>query len=138
MFYAGKKRKTPDIMMAPLIDCVFLLLIFFMTTTVFPENAGIEVDKPKAVTGRALPKEHILFAVSKNGEYYHEGRQRSIDEITEIIRVEIAARPDSAIIAQPDKRSFTDHLILFLDTARKAGAKNISIATEPDQGKRAP
>ena len=124
--------------MAPLIDCVFLLLIFFMTTTVFPENAGIDVDKPKAVTGKALPKEHILFAVSKSGEYYHEGRQRTIDEITEIIKAETAARPNSAVIAQPDKRALTDHLIRFLDTARQAGARNISIATEPDEGKREP
>jgi len=133
MFYAGKKKKGPEIMMAPLIDCVFLLLIFFMTTTVFPENAGIEVDKPKAVTGRALPKDHVLFAMSREGGYFHEGRQRSLDEVTEIIKAEVAIKPASAIILQPDKRSLTDNLVRFLDTARKAGARNISIATEPDK-----
>jgi biopolymer transport protein ExbD len=135
MFYAGKKKKGPEIMMAPLIDCVFLLLIFFMTTTVFPENAGIEVDKPKAVTGRALPKDHVLFALSREGGFFHEGRQRSLDEVTEIIKAEVTVRPASAVILQPDKRSMTDNLVRFLDTARKAGARNISIATEPDKEK---
>ena len=135
MFYAGKKKKGPEIMMAPLIDCVFLLLIFFMTTTVFPENAGIEVDKPKAVTGRALPKDHVLFALSREGGFFHEGRQRSLDEVTEIIKAEVAVKPASAVILQPDKRSMTDNLVRFLDTARKAGARNISIATEPDKEK---
>lgn len=135
MFYAAKKNKGPEIMMAPLIDCVFLLLIFFMTTTVFPENAGIEVDKPKAVTGRALPKDHVLFALSREGGYFHEGRQRSLDEVTEIIKAEVAVKPASAVILQPDSRSITDNLVRFLDTARKAGARNISIATEPDKEK---
>jgi len=133
MFYTGKKPKAPQLQMAPLIDCIFLLIIFFMTTTVFPETAGIEVDKPKAVTGKALPKEHILLAVSPSGEYWYQGRTRTLDEITEIIKAELAARPASTVIIQPDKRSLTDHVIRLLDTARKAGARGLSIATKPDE-----
>lgn len=131
MFYAESKRKPPEIQIAPLIDCVFLLLIFFMSTTVFPETAGIEVEKPKAVTGKALPKEHMLLAVSSAGECFYGGRQRSLDEISEIIKAELAAKPGCAVIVQPDRKSLTDHLVRVLDTARKAGARNISIATKP-------
>ncbi len=132
MFYRETTRKPPQMQIAPLIDCIFLLLIFFMSTTVFPETAGIEVEKPKAVTGKALPKEHMLFAVSSKGEYYFGGRERSLDEIAEIIKAELAATPASVVIVQPDKRSLTDHLVRFLDTARKAGARNLSIATKPE------
>lgn len=130
MFYVETKRKAPQIQIAPLIDCIFLLLIFFMSTTVFPETAGIEVEKPKAVTGKALPKDRMLFAVSKTGDCYYDGRQRSLDEISEIIKAELAAKPACAVIVQPDRNSLTDHLIRILDTARKAGARNISIATK--------
>ena len=135
MFYKATKRSKPQILLAPLIDCLFLLLIFFMSTTVFPENAGIEVEKPKAETGKSLPKEHIIFAVSRDGNYYYAGNRRSLAEISEIIKSEITMKPGSTVIVQVDKQSIADNLIQILDTARKARAKNIAIATKPAEEK---
>ena len=133
MFYKGTKRREPRMLIAPLIDCIFLLLIFFMSTTVFPENAGIKVDKPEAKSGKPLSAKHMLFAISKDGTYYYKGSDRSIDEIREIIKAETGIQPDRAIIIQVDRDTITDHLIRILDAARVANAKNISIATKPKE-----
>ncbi len=117
-------------LIAPLIDCVFLLLIFFMSTTVFPDNAGIKVEKPEAETGKPLTTEHLLIAISKDGEYYYKGAIRPIEEIKEIIKAEIAISPEREIIIQVDRNTITDHLIRVLDAARVSKAKNIAIATK--------
>jgi biopolymer transport protein ExbD len=130
MFYVSKKRRGPQMLIAPLIDCVFLLLIFFMSTTVFPDNAGIKVEKPEAETGKPLTTEHMLIAISKDGEYYYKGNVRSIEEIREIIKAEVAVRPEREIIVQVDRNTVTDHLIRILDVARIAKARNIAIATK--------
>jgi biopolymer transport protein ExbD len=125
MFYKPKKRKGPEIMIAPLIDCILFLLFFFIATTVFPENLGIAVEKPKAVSGKPLDKERLVFAVSKEGDYYFGGKKQQSAQITEIIR----ARPGSSVIVQADRQSSTDNLVGFLDAARQGGALSISIAT---------
>lgn len=132
MYYRAKKRKGPEIMIAPLIDCILFLLFFFIATTVFPENLGIQVEKPKAATGKALPKNSLVFAVSKGGEYYFSGDVRTPEEIGEIIRMHVGGSPDAAVVVQVDRQSVTDSLVRFLDMARKAGAKSISIATKPE------
>lgn len=130
MFYKSRKRRGPQMLIAPLIDCVFLLLIFFMSTTVFPDNAGIKVDKPEAETGKPLTTEHMLIAISKDGEYYYKDKVRSIEEIRQIIKAEVAVRPEREIIVQVDRNTVTDHLIRILDAARVSKAKNIAIATK--------
>jgi biopolymer transport protein ExbD len=130
MFYYKKPRQTPTIAMAPLIDMVFLLLIFFMVATVFPDDVGVEVEKPEADTAKALPKQNLLFAITAQGALYHGGETITFDEATAIIGAAIRVKPETAVIVEPDKLSYTKSLVDFLDTAREAGATNIAIATE--------
>lgn len=130
MFYQPRKREKPVVAMAPLIDMIFLLLIFFMVATVFPDNVGVEVDKPEADTAKALPRDNLLFAITAGGELWHSEKKITFAEAEVVMRAAARVRPDTAVIVQPDQRSATAHLVTFLDTARKAGATNISIATE--------
>ncbi|MDH4185189.1 MAG: biopolymer transporter ExbD [Nitrospinota bacterium] len=132
MFYIPRPRKKPEIAMAPLIDMVFLLLIFFMVATVFPDKVGVKVEKPEADTSKALPKDNMLFAIDKDGALWHSERTISFEEAESIIAAGMMARPGMAVIVEPDKVSLSGALVLFLDKARKAGAKNISIATRPE------
>ncbi|MDH5637381.1 MAG: biopolymer transporter ExbD [Nitrospinota bacterium] len=135
MFYKPRPRKKPEIAMAPLIDMVFLLLIFFMVATVFPDNVGVKVEKPDADTAKALPRHHLLFAIDKNGALYHSERELSYEEAESIIAAAVSAKPDIAVIVEPDKTSVSGRLVLFLDKARMAGAKNVSIATRAEYEK---
>lgn len=117
--------------MAPLIDMVFLLLIFFMVATVFPEETGVEVEKPEADTSKPLQKGNLIFAITRDGQHFHAGENISMGRANAIIRGAMAENPQTMIIVEVDKNAITDYLIRFLDTAREAGAKNIAVATKP-------
>jgi biopolymer transport protein ExbD len=125
MFYKPKRRKPPEIMIAPLIDCILFLLFFFIATTVFPENLGISVEKPKAVSGKELPKVRLIFAVSKDGDYFFGGNKLAPSQVRDVIM----ASPGASVIVHADRQSRTDNLVGFLDAARQGGAHSISIAT---------
>jgi len=130
MFYATKVKARPSFILAPFIDVVFLLLIFFMVATVFPENDGVDVQKPKSDSAKALPNEALLFLLTKEGDIYYDQQALSRDELRRIVADGVTARPDVAVIVKADTDSATGDLVLFLDEARRAGAENISIAAE--------
>lgn len=126
---ARKKPRPPEIQMAPLIDMVFLLLIFFMVATVFPENTGVEVEKPLSKTAKPLIKESLVFAITSEGDVFHAGAKITHEHASGIIQGAVAAKPGVSVVIEVDKKAMTDHLIRFLDTAREAGANNLAIAT---------
>lgn len=138
MFYQVKKRDKPIVAMAPLIDMIFLLLIFFMVATVFPDNVGVEVDKPEADTAKALPPEHMLFAITSAGDLWHAEKKITYEEATTLLAAAARVKPDTAVIIQPDRMAATLYLVQFLDTARKAGMVNIAIATEGEPSRSEP
>jgi biopolymer transport protein ExbD len=130
----AKKIRAPEIQMAPLIDMVFLLLIFFMVATVFPENTGVQVEKPRSTTAKPLTKESLLFAITSEGDIFHAGAKITRERVSGIIRSALAAKPSASVVIEVDRKAMTDHLIQFLDTAREAGSRNIAIATRhPDE-----
>lgn len=135
MYHVRKKNRTPEIQMAPLIDMVFLLLIFFMVATVFPENPGVEVEKPRSSTAKPLTKGGLLFAITTEGDIFHAGAKITPKRVSEIIRSAVAEKPGVSVIIEVDRKAMTDHLIRFLDTAREAGANNIAIATRQPEAK---
>ncbi len=135
MYNVRKKTRPPEIQMAPLIDMVFLLLIFFMVATVFPENPGVEVEKPRSTTAKPLTKGSLLFAITSEGENYYAGAKITPERASEIIRNAVAEKSGVSVIIEVDRRAMTDHLIRFLDTAREAGANNIAIATRQPETK---
>lgn len=125
---ARKKPRPPEIQMAPLIDMVFLLLIFFMVATVFPENTGVEVEKPLSKTAKPLTRENLIFAITSEGDIFHAGAKITREQASGIIQSAVAAKSDASVVIEVDKKAMTDHLIQFLDTAREAGARNLAIA----------
>lgn len=130
MFYTPNPRKTPVLQLAPMIDVVFLLLIFFMVATSFPDDTGVEIEKPDASTAAALPRDNLLFAVTQDEKYYTSGKQISAAEARHLIASAVMGRPEIAIIVQIDRRASSGALVTFLDLAREAGAQNLSIAAE--------
>lgn len=131
MFYQTERRRAPFLQLAPMIDVVFLLLIFFMVATTFPNEAGIEIEKPESRTAAPLPKDNLLFAVTQDGRYYYAEREVRPEESEGIIRAAVTGNPDVPVIIQIDRRALTDTLIGFLDLTRRAGARNTSVAAKP-------
>ncbi|RLA93254.1 MAG: biopolymer transporter ExbD [Deltaproteobacteria bacterium] len=126
--YLRENSKTSDINMAPLIDMVFLLLIFFMVTTSFVKETGIEVNRPTASTAQLKEKGNILIGVDAKGRIFLERKQIDIRSVRAHIERFLAENPESSIVIVADKASKTGVVIQVMDQCRLAGAKDISIA----------
>jgi len=120
--------RTTDINISPLIDLVFLLLIFFLVTTSFVKETGIDVNRPTASTAMPKEKGNILIGVDSDGRVFLEGRQIDIRSVQAHIERCLAENPEGSIVIVADKNSHTGIVIRVMDQCRLAGAKNISIA----------
>jgi len=122
---------SPEITMAPLIDVVFLLLIFFMVTTVFPDNRGMEIEKPESEFSEALQMKRVLFELFKDGSVAYKGKTVELTDVTRLVKEQLTAAPDTAVMLKVDKDATTQSLISLMDACKSAGAKRVGIASEP-------
>ena len=81
-----ESEEISEINVSPLIDMVFILLIFFIVTTTFVENTGVEVDKPQAASAASLDKNSILLAVTAKGEVVYGGREIGVGGVRPLVR----------------------------------------------------
>jgi len=125
---------TTDINMAPLIDLVFLLLIFFMVTTSFVKETGIDVQRPSASTAMQKEKGNILIGVDSKGRIFLEKKQIDIRSVRAHIERCLAESPEGSIVIVADKASHTGVVIRVMDQCKLAGSKNISIAASRIEG----
>ena len=120
-----------DINMGPMIDCVFLLLIFFILTTEFVENSGIPVDKPEAATAVPIEQESVLIAVTADDRIFYGGREIGMFGIRPTVQ-RILQSADVSVIIQADKSASHGVFAKAYGEARAAGATRIHFATKPD------
>ncbi|MFW2372651.1 MAG: ExbD/TolR family protein [Gammaproteobacteria bacterium] len=119
----------PDISMAPLIDVVFLLLIFFMVTTVFPDQ-GIVIEKPESQQRSRLPDNHLILKLDQQGRIYFKNTSVTIDDVQRLLETEVNLNPGVSVVIKADKRSTTGILIQLIDAAKSSGARLLGIATD--------
>ncbi len=118
---------------SPLIDCVFILLIFFIVTTTFVEETGVEVDKPQAASSVQLEKTSILLAITANGEIVYGGNEIGIAGIRPLVK-RMMQKEEVPVIIQADQNVMSGLLVRVIDEAKLAGAVKVSIATLRNQG----
>ncbi len=125
------KRKvfleTGRLDIAPLIDVVFLLLIFFMLTSSFIFQPGIRVNLPKAVTSEVLQKELLIVTITRDNEVFINERPHSGEEL--VSRIRHAAKGDHPLLIKADKSADVGKIIEVWDICRQVDIKQISIAT---------
>ncbi len=119
--------ESVDINMSPLIDMVFLLLIFFMVTTVFVQETGVTVQRPKAASARTLEKNSILLALTESGEVMYGGRRIGINGVRGVVARLLRDR-DLPVIILADATSRTGLAVRVMDECRLAGATRVSLA----------
>jgi biopolymer transport protein ExbD len=122
-----------DINVSPLIDMVFILLIFFIVTTTFVEETGVEVDKPQAAAAASLDKNSILLAVTAKGDVVYGGQKVPINNLRPKLRT-MLQQEEMPVIIQVDKNAAAGVVVRVIDAAKLAGALNVSLATEPGAG----
>jgi biopolymer transport protein ExbD len=116
-----------DINLSPLIDMVFLLLIFFMVTAVFVEETGVEVQKPKAISAVQLEKQSILLAVTRDGRVMYGGRSIGLNGVRGLVARLLESQKMPVVIVA-DEVSRTGIVVQVLDQCKLAGARQVSIA----------
>ena len=126
-FSTNQGTEEPNI--SPLIDMVFILLIFFIVTTVFVEETGVDVNKPEAASAVDLERNSILIAVTESGNVVYGGRNVGVSGVRSVVRrnLEDASMP---VIVQGDRNVNYGLMMQVYDEARLAGAETISFATE--------
>lgn len=128
-----QQEKGVDINLSPLIDCIFLLLIFFVVTTVFVEETGVDVDKPRAVSARRLEKQSLMIALTAEGEIVYGGRRMDLNSVRGVVARQMRIE-ELPVIILADKSSRSGSLVELIDECKLAGAKQVSIAARAESG----
>ncbi|MEM1261968.1 MAG: biopolymer transporter ExbD [Pseudomonadota bacterium] len=118
--------------LSPLIDVVFILLIFFIVSTVFVREAGVKVDKPEASNASRIDKHLIIIAVTARGEIMHAGANIGVTGIPATIEP-LLESPDDPVVIQADAAVTTQQLVRVIDQLKVAGAENVLLATRTDE-----
>ena len=122
------EKDDSQIDITPMLDVVFIMLIFFIVTATFVKQSGIDVDKPAAFTSMLQAKASILIAIDDNDDVWVDRRQVSPQALLSIIERLHAENPKGSVVIQADKESTNDALVQVLDAASRAGVTDVAIA----------
>ena len=126
------QEEEAEINMTPMLDVVFIMLIFFIVTANFIKEPGLEINRPDSDTAETQENAAILIAVGANDEIYMDGRRIDVRQVkANVIRL-MAENPQGAVVMQADKKATAEKIIAVMDEVREAGVIDISIASEPN------
>lgn len=132
---ARRNRGSEDdaqIDLTPMLDMAFILLIFFIVTTSFVKEAGIDVNRPSAKTAERKERGNILIAIRPSGEIWIDKKVVDLRAVRATVERLHAENPEGSVVIIADKTSQTGVLVETMDQVRLAGVYNVSIAA--DQG----
>ena len=119
-----------EIDITPMLDVVFIMLIFFIVTASFVKESGIEVNRPEASTSQSKPRASILVAINDLGEIWINKRKVEEGQVRANIERLHAENPQGSVVVQADEESKTKVLVAVMDAAREAGVRDVSLATD--------
>lgn len=122
------RRTSAELNIAPLIDMVFILLIFFLVNTSFVKETGIDVNRPTASTAVVQNKGTIMIAVDSANHIYMDHREIDVRAVRANVERALAENPEGGVVVVPDKTSDAGVVIEVMDGCRLAGAENVSLA----------
>ncbi|EKE87613.1 ExbD/TolR family protein [Idiomarina xiamenensis] len=126
------EEEEASIDMTPMLDVVFIMLIFFIVTASFVKEAGIDVNRPEASTAVQKDRANILVAISESNQVWINKRQVDIRAVQANIERLYAENPQGSVVIQADKMANTETLIKVMDASRAAGVFDVSIATQEE------
>ena len=127
-----KKEEMEEPNITPMLDVVFILLIFFIVTANFIKEPGLEINRPDSETSEITENAAILIAIGAAGEIYMDGRRIDVRQVkANVIRL-IAENPQGSVVIQADVKSTAEKIVAVMDEVREAGVVDISIASEPN------
>ncbi|MDG2050837.1 MAG: biopolymer transporter ExbD [Myxococcota bacterium] len=124
----NKEEDEAEVNLTPMLDVVFIMLIFFIVTASFVKESGIDVNRPDAATATVKERGNILVAITEGNQVWIDRRQVDIRSVRANIERLHAENPQGAVVIQADKDSKNGLLVQVMDAARQAGVLNVSIA----------
>ena len=121
-----------DINITPMLDIVFIMLIFFIVTTSFVKETGIDPKRPVAETATAKPRGNILIGVDTGGQIWMNNRQIDLSQVRQLVEDAVAETPESSVVLVSDETSPTGVLIDIMDQVRLSGVTDISVSAIPE------
>jgi biopolymer transport protein ExbD len=134
MFQSSQQRQAGDnaaeINIAPMLDMVFILLIFFLVTASFVRDSGIPVERPVAAEAQPLASDSLRVSIGASGTMYLEGEALALSELSSAVRQALRQREITAAIVIPDRSLPSGELVAVIDAIKAAGLDQIAIATQ--------
>ena len=128
----GHEEESEEINLTPMLDVVFIMLIFFIVTATFIKEAGIQVNRPDTFTADSQEDAAILIAISGGDEIWIDKQQRDPRDVRAVIERLHAENPKGSIVIQADEESTNEMLVVVLEAAKGAGVTNVAIASDND------
>ena len=127
---AQAEEEETEINLTPMLDVVFIMLIFFIVTASFIKEAGIDVRRPEASAVVPKPKANILVAISENNEIWIDRKNIDKRSVKAAFERLLAENPEGSVVIQADKDAYTETVVLVADAARQAKITRVSISGE--------
>ncbi|MBG0776342.1 MAG: biopolymer transporter ExbD [Desulfovibrionaceae bacterium] len=124
----ARRSGGSDINMAPLIDMIFILLIFFLVTTSFTKESGVDVERPVAASAQTKEQTNMVIGIDKDGLVHIENRVVDVRAVRAVMERFLAEIPEGSVVIAADRASITGVVISVLDACRMAGVKHVSVA----------
>ena len=121
-----------DINITPMLDIVFIMLIFFIVTTSFVKEPGVDPVRPLAETSEPKPRGNILIGVTHDGQVWMNNRRIELSDVRQLVEDVVTENPESSAILIADEAAPTGILIDIMDQVRAGGVFSIAVAAEPD------
>ncbi len=126
----SRTDEESDINLTPMLDVVFIMLIFFIVTATFIKQAGIEVLRPSAMTGEKRPTVSVLVAISANGDIWIDKKRVDVNAVRAHIERLHSENPKGGLVIQADRAAKSEKLMAVLNAARAAGLVEVAISTD--------
>lgn len=129
-FIKKRARRESLIDISPMMDMVFILLIFFIVTSTFTRETGIDVTKPKASSAKELARESILIGITRQGTVHINETQVNLSSLQAILKQMMAESPDRPVIIVSDREAPSGAIVDVLDECNIAKVRKVSISAE--------
>ena len=126
----SRQDEEDQVNLTPMLDVVFIMLIFFIVTASFVKEAGIDISRPPAATAERKERGNILIAITENDQIWIDRRQVDPRALRANIERLHAENPQGSVVIQADKNSKNGLLVTVMDAARLAGVSSVSLAAE--------
>ena len=124
------KQDEAQVDLTPMLDIVFIMLIFFIVTSSFVRESGIEVDRPSATNIVSQDKAGIHVAVTVNNDIFIDKRMVDVERVQATLEVLLVEKPNSGLVIQADERAYSGIVVKVMDAAKSAGIESIALAAE--------